>query len=193
MATFQDLVFAFGPENLRYILPFLLVFTIIYAILAKTKILGGDENKKSFNVIVALVMALAFVVPSITGEYAYQNDPVRILNDAIPGVAIVTVAILMVLLVIGAFGKNLDISENKTGGIFAWFGVGAVAAIFLIAAGYIRNLPYWLDWLAYSYNQTLIVSLLVLGIVIWFIVRDPENDTDDDSPGIVDLLDDRDS
>jgi len=192
--AFDQLIYTFGAQNLRYILPFLLVFTVIYAILQKTKILGGeDSNQKSFNVIVALVMALAFVVPSITGQYAYQNDPVRILNSALPGVALTTVAILMVLIVIGAFGKNLDIGQSSTGGIFVWFAIGAVAVIFAIAADLIRNVPYWLTWLTYSYNQTMIVSLLVLGLVIWFIVRDPSDTTDDDDTSIIDLLDDRDA
>lgn len=194
MASFEQLVYALGAENLQYILPFLLVFTIIYAILQKTKILGGDENnQRSFNIIVALVMALAFVVPSITGQYAAQNDPVRILNNALPGVALTTVAILMVLLVVGAFGKNLDIGQSDTGGIFVWFSIGAVAVIFAIAAGLIRNVPYWLEWLTYGYNQTMIVSLLVLGLVIWFIVRDPEPSNNDDDASIGDLIIDRDN
>ena len=184
MVAFQELIRTLGAQNLYYILPFLLVFTILYAILQKTKILGGeDSNQKSFNVIVALVMSLAFVVPSITGQYAAQNDPVRI-----------SVAIIMVLLVVGAFGKNLDIAEGNAGGIFVTFSIGAVAVIFAIAAGWIRNLPYWLDWLRYGYNQTLIVSLLVLGAVIWFIVRDPDPDTsDDDGVSLGDLLTDRDN
>ena len=139
-------------------------------------------------------MSLAFVVPSITGQYAAQNDPVRILNNALPGIALTSVAIIMVLLVVGAFGKNLDIAEGNAGGIFVTFSIGAVAVIFAIAAGWIRNLPYWLDWLRYGYNQTLIVSLLVLGAVIWFIVRDPDPDTsDDDGVSLGDLLTDRDN
>ena len=192
--AFDQLIYTFGAQNLRYILPFLLVFTIIYAILQKTKILGGeDSNQKSFNVIVALVMALAFVVPSITGQYAAQNDPVEILNNALPGVALTTVAILMVLLVIGAFGKNLNIGNSSAGGIFVWFSIGAVAVIFAIAADLIRNVPYWLTWLTYGYNQTMIVSLLVLGAVIWFIVHEPsDNDTSNDSQ-IIELIEDQDS
>lgn len=195
MAAFNQLIRDIGVQNLEYILPFLLVFTIIFAILQKTKILGGeDSNRKSFNVVVALVMALAFVVPSITGQYGYQNDPVRILNNALPGVALVSVAIIMVLLVVGAFGKNLNIQKSSSGGIFVFFSIGAVAVIFAIAAGWIRNVPYWLDWLRYGYNQTMIVSILVLGAVIWFIVRDPDPEpVDDDDTSIIDLLEDKDN
>ena len=38
------------------LLPFLLIFTIVFAVLQKTNILGKD--KKNFNVILALVLAL---------------------------------------------------------------------------------------------------------------------------------------
>jgi hypothetical protein len=195
MVAFEQLIRAIGAQNLYYILPFLLVFTVIFAILQKTKILGGeDSNRKSFNVVVALVMSLAFVVPSITGQYTAQNDPVRILNNALPGIALTSVAIIMVLLVVGAFGKNLNIENGNAGGIFVSFSIGAVALIFAISAGWIRNLPYWLNWLRYGYNQTLIVSLLVLGAVIWFIVRDPNPEpSNDDYITFGDLLEDRDN
>jgi amino acid transporter len=116
------------------------------------------------------------------------------LNNALPGIALTSVAIIMVLLVVGAFGKNLNIENGNAGGIFVWFSIGAVGLIFAISAGWIRNLPYWLDWLRYGYNQTLIVSLLVLGAVIWFIVRDPNPEpSNDDDISFGDLLEDRDS
>ena len=50
-------------------LPFLLIFTLVFAIMQKTKILG--EDKKNFNVIIALVMALLVVIPHITSSYCF--------------------------------------------------------------------------------------------------------------------------
>jgi hypothetical protein len=185
MSAFTDIIYTIGIENLRYILPFLLVFTLVFSVLEKTKILG--EGKKQFNVVVSLVLATAFVVPSITGQYAYQNDPVRILNDALPGVSLVAVAILMVLLTVGVFGKTIDVSKNNVGGVFLFISIAAVATIFGIAAGWFRDVPYWLSFLTNTYNQTLIVSLLVMGGLIYFIVRDPNQQVEEE-PGFFDKL-----
>ena len=48
-------------------LPFLLVFVLVFAVLEKTAVLGAD--KKNFNVIVALVLALATIIPHATSTY----------------------------------------------------------------------------------------------------------------------------
>src|SRR3989338_3319293 len=68
---------------LDFILPFILVFTIVFAVLEKTKILG---EKKNFNVVVALVMGLLFVVPHIVGSYPLGYDPVLVLNATLPSI-----------------------------------------------------------------------------------------------------------
>ena len=179
MSAVEELIYTFGQQNLEYILPFLLTFTVIFAVLQQIKLFG--DNSRRFNVIVALVMATAFVVPSVTNQYQPGNDPVMILNNALPGVAITAVAIIMSLLLVGMFGKRVDIGEgNKASGIFVLFGLGAAATIFAIAAGWFQNIPWWLAPLTYPQNQTMLVSILVFGLVIWFIVRDP---TETQGPG----------
>src|SRR3989338_4699767 len=91
---------------LDFLLPFLLVFTIIYAILSKTKILGEEE--KQFNIIVALVLALLFVVPHMLGTYPLGYDPVAVLNATLPSISLVAVAAIMLLLLMGVFGTDFS-------------------------------------------------------------------------------------
>jgi len=86
------------------LLPFLLIFTIIFAILQKTKILG--EDKKNLSVIVAIVVGLLVVVPHATGRFPANADPVLIINDALPQVSIVLVAVIFLLILIGVFGQD---------------------------------------------------------------------------------------
>lgn len=86
------------------LLPFLLIFTIIFAILQKTKILG--EDKKNLSVIVAIVVGLLVVVPHVTGRFPANSDPVLIINDALPQVSIVLVAVIFLLILIGVFGQD---------------------------------------------------------------------------------------
>ncbi|MBI2133687.1 hypothetical protein HYU11_03320 [Candidatus Woesearchaeota archaeon] len=156
------------------LLPFLLIFTIIYAILNKTKIIG--EGRKNFNVIVALTLSLMVVIPHITGRYPNpQSDPVVIINTAIPNISVIIVAILAVLLIIGIFGKNLDIAGTSLAG---WVGIGAfiaVAWIFGSAAGFFGEgflaLPAFLQD---PDTQALIVMILVFGLIIMFITSERE-------------------
>ena len=75
---------------LDFLLPFLLVFTIIFAILQRTEILGKD--KKNFNVVIALVLALLFIVPHMTGSYPLGYDPVQVINEALPSISLVAIA-----------------------------------------------------------------------------------------------------
>ncbi len=152
------------------LLPFLLLFTIIFAILNKTKIIG--EGRKNFNVMVALTLSLMVVIPHIMGRYSDPTkDPVVIINTAVPNVSIVIVAILMVLLLIGIFGKNLDIAGTSLGG---WVAIGSfivIALIFASAAGWLGSLELP-AFLQDPDTQALVVMILVFGIIIMFITSE---------------------
>jgi len=95
------------------LLPFVLIFTIIFAILQKTDILG--KGKKNLNVALALVISLMVVIPHILQYYPDpQYDPVVIINSAIPNVSIIIVAVVMILLLIGLLGGE----AKWIGGLF---------------------------------------------------------------------------
>ena len=66
------------------VLPFILIFTIVFAVLQKTKIIG--EGKRQFNTIVALVLSLMVVIPHVTGRYPPGQDIILIINQALPQV-----------------------------------------------------------------------------------------------------------
>ena len=72
------------------LLPFIFIFTLIYAALQRTHILGKD--KKIYNATVALIISLMVIIPHIMGRYPASRDPVLILALAIPRVAILLVA-----------------------------------------------------------------------------------------------------
>lgn len=85
-------------------LPFLLIFVVIFAILQKTRILG--EGKKNLNSVVALVVALLVVIQHVTGRFPSNVDPVVIMNNALPQLSLVLVAIVFLLIMIGVFGSE---------------------------------------------------------------------------------------
>ena len=111
-------------------LPFLLVFVVIYAILQKTKILG--EEKKNLSVVVAIVVALLVVVPHVTGRFPANSDPVLIINNALPQVSIVLVAIVFLLVMIGVFGQDYVFLGVTAPG---WITLVSLVAIILIFGG----------------------------------------------------------
>ena len=153
------------------LLPFLLIFTIIFAIFQKSKILGSD--KQNFNVIIALIISLLVVIPHVTGNYPANADPVQIINQAIPNIAVVIVAILMVLMLMGVFGVEFTWAGRVTGGIVI-LALIIVIAIFGKAAAWWGegvSLPWWLSWLEDPNTQTLVVVIIIFGIIIWFITR----------------------
>jgi len=159
-------------DIIEFLVPFLLVFTIVYAVLQKTKILG--DGRKNYNVIIALVMGLAVVVPHFTGMYT-SFDPVYVINSSLPQVSIILVAIVMVLLIIGVFGNEFDIAGTSLAGWVALVAIIIVALIFGSSVGWF-SLPMWLGFLAINPDlQALIVMILIFAVIIWFITKEPKD------------------
>ena len=151
------------------LLPFILIFTIVFAVMQKTKLLG--EGRKNFNVIVALVMALGVVIPHVLGRYPAGGDVVDIMNNALPNVSIILVAILMVMIIVGLFGANIKIAGTTMGGWFTLISLILVGIIFGNAAGWFDI--NWFDRiLPDTDTRNLVVIILVFGIIIAFITND---------------------
>lgn len=114
LEEFVRIVNSWGLRDVM--LPFLLVFVIMFAILAKVRILG--EDKKKYNLIIALVMALMVVIPHVLDRYPDNFNPVDIMNEALPNLSIVIVAALGAVLIIGAFGGQVvQKPAHLTGGV----------------------------------------------------------------------------
>jgi len=156
------------------VLPFVLIFTIVFAFLQKTKILGEDSKK--FNVVIALVMGLAVVFPHVLGYYPADRDIVQIINQALPNVSIVLIAIVMALLIIGVLGKRFELGNGSASGWIALMAFGGIVYIFGNAAHWWDS-PTWLYFLGDSETVTLIVAILIFAIIIWFITKsDPDEE-----------------
>jgi hypothetical protein len=163
------------------ILPFILIFTIVFAVLQKTKILG--EKAKNFNVVIALVMGMSVVVPHVlwgtqsTDPYLSNGfiDIVKVMNNALPNVGVIMVAVLMVLLIFGIWGSKVKLGDNSLSGIIALFAFLSVIFIFGSAADW-WQLPNWLYMLEDPDTQALIITVLVFAIIIWFITKEDQRE-----------------
>ena len=156
------------------LLPFLLIFTIIFAILQKTKILG--EDKKNLSVIVAIVVGLLVVVPHATGRFPANADPVLIINDALPQVSIVLVAVIFLLILIGVFGQDYVFLGVTAPGWITLVSLVAIILIFGGAAG----------WWSGAVGETLqdffgtegiaiFIMLLTFGIIIAWVTSESKD------------------
>lgn len=147
------------------ILPFLLVFTISFAIINKTKILGARRN---VDIIVAFVIAFL----SVRNEFF-----VNLMKSFLPNVAMFMIIILMFLLMLGIFA-----GENKEWTGYFW-GIGFIISLIFILFALLFDytdkyvsFPDWLRDMFYSIDERTKGILLFIGaliIVIWLAVREP--------------------
>src|SRR3989338_4183191 len=166
-ASFTNLAQYFQAYGVMdFLLPFILVFTIVFAVTAK---LALFKEQKQFRVVIALVLALLFVVPHITGTYPLGYDPVQVMNEALPSISLVSVAAIMVLLLMGIFGADFTAAAAPW---IAIVSMGFVVYIFGASLKLWRG-PYDVFFLWSSDVTELMIVLLIFGLVVWFIVKEP--------------------
>ena len=159
------------------LLPFLLIFVVIYAILTKTKILGDD--KKNLNVIIAIVVGLLVVVPHVTGKFAANADPVLIINDALPQVSIVLVAVVFLLVMIGVFGQDYVFLGVSMPGWIALVSFITILIIFGGAAGWWSGqLGYALENFFGTEGIAIFIMLVMFGLIIAWVTSDSKERED---------------
>lgn len=152
-----------------FLLPFLLVFVIVFAVLQRTEILGAD--KKNLNIVLALVLALMFIVPHMTGSYPLGYDPVQVINEALPSVSLVAIAAILLLLLLGIFGGDFAATAMP---------IIAIAAIIFVVYifGATSALNFWraphdiFYWWTPALTELLII-ILVFGLIVYFITKEP--------------------
>lgn len=142
-------------------LPFLLVFSMVFAILEKTKILGSD--KTNINAVVAVVVGLLLVV---------QKGIVEIINLFLPRVSLIMVVILMGLLLIAMVA-----GKEFTGVTGTTFGVAVVLIIISIIIALTAQPGGGPIWLSQADKETLIkigVPLLIFLVVLQIVTAKPK-------------------
>jgi hypothetical protein len=175
MANFADGIIALQQMGVAdVLLPFFLIFTVVFAVLNKTHILGAKADAKKYNIIVALVMGASVIFPHVLGVYPPQSDPVNIINSALPSISVVVIAIVMVMLLLGVFGADLNLAGTSVNAWILFICAGTVIYVFGTSAGYFGNgrFPAWLWFLADPNTQSLLVMVLVFGMIIWFVTKE---------------------
>jgi hypothetical protein len=164
------------------VLPFLLIFVIIFAILEKTLILGKDSEggpNKNINSIVALVVALLFVS---------ANKAVNIISSALPNIALMIVIAVSFLMMLGVFWKTeeFDFKDNESKWYVAFSIIMFIALAFIFMGAY--QISPGVSLLAEVFSsinngtlQSVLIGAVVLGVIIGiiaFVTKKPKGDDD---------------
>ncbi|MDO8508872.1 MAG: hypothetical protein Q7S27_04275 [Nanoarchaeota archaeon] len=146
-----------NPLFVQTILPFLLVFTLIFAVLEKTKILG--EGKRQIDAIVALVIGLIFVSFGGATDIVVRMIPIL-------GIAVVVILIFMIL-----FGFAYQEGDFKmpdglkiTLGILA--GLLVIGMVLILTGG----IDYILGFIYSGSYPGLIMNIILIAVIVGAIV-----------------------
>ncbi|MBS3125053.1 hypothetical protein J4211_02255 [Candidatus Woesearchaeota archaeon] len=173
-------------------IPFILLFSIIFAVLQKIKIFGIDvpaqaatantpaippyrKGDKKINGILAFTISLILAAGHTLRYYPPETDPFIIITTFIPQTGVALVAILLAILLFGFIGLGSPAGVKNNGVVMIFIAIAVVAVLASIIGGiYPAFAP---DWLRFNpMLQAVIVVIAVMGLVIWYITRD-------DTPG----------
>lgn len=163
-----------GAGLIDIILPFALFFAIIFSILQMVKIFKKGENpNKAVNAIVALAISLLMIIPHIINPS--PNDLVNIINNWLPGVGFILIAIVLVFLVSGMLAGGASGQKIMGAEKYAfWVALVLVLITFLVNV-YPHMVKYrYMGWLYIFVNpliQSAIVAIAVFALIIWLVVR----------------------
>ncbi len=156
------------------ILPFLLVFTILFAILEKTKILGVEKqgehtySKKNFNAVVAFAVAF-FVIASA--------KLVSIISEVMANVVLLLILAVSFLLLVGSFAKDEEffLKDSPWVTFFMFFMFIGIVVIFLNALGWLQYIFDLFRFWRAEWASTIIFLLIIVAFIV-YIVREPKHD-----------------
>jgi len=150
------------------ILPFLLVFTIIFAILEKTKIFGVDKfegkdiTKKNINAMVAFVIAFLVIA---------STKLVGIINEVMANVVLLIILGVCFLMLVAIFftDKEFDSMDKLPFLTQLLIGVMAVGlvVIFLNALGWLEFIFALFKNLNADWAASLVFIIIIIGFIVW--------------------------
>lgn len=147
---------------LEVLVPFVLIFTILFAVLSKINLLG----EKRFNALVALAITLTTIVPHIMGTYPPGMDVIVIINSALPETVLLIVGIVLLMIMLGlVFGEWPE--KTPLAGIAAIISAIILIGIFLSNIIEIPILSYISPEV-----QTLLIVLIVFGLIFLYVTHD---------------------
>jgi len=132
-----------------YVLPFILIFAVVYAILDKVEVF---EGKNSLNMVIALAVGLL----------ALQFEFVPLFfSEIFPRAGIAISVLLVALILAGAF---IDWKDEKKRWHWIFFGLAAIAFLLVIANSFAAFSFFGSGWWD-DYGSAIIVLVVLIALV----------------------------
>lgn len=143
------------------VLVFLLVFTLVFAVLQKSKILG--DGKSQIDALIALAIGLMVV----TVGYATS-----LIRQLVPFLAVSLVIILVFLLLVGIFFKAGEF--KLSGGVITAFGILAFIAVVIAVISFSGGWALIEKYISGTQGGQIfsnVVLLAVVGAAVWIVIK----------------------
>ncbi len=180
VTQFRNIILFFQDLGIYdVVLPFLLVFTIVFAILEKTKVFGTDKvgdvsySKKNLNAMTAFVISFLVVASS---------KIVAIINESLAKVVLLLLISICFLMLVGSFMQERPEGFFLEGGwktFFIFFMFFGLAIVFLTSvtndAGFTWWEVFW-DYVINNWDSTVVGSIALVIVIVafmFFITRSP--------------------
>lgn len=162
------------------VLPFLLIFTLVYAILEKTKIFGTEKidgrelSRKNLNGMIAFVMAF-FVVAS--------TRLVALINEVLANTVLLLLLSICFLMLAGSFhsGKEEFFLTKNWRNFFMILMFVGIVLIFLNALGWLQIIYTSLFFQFDTVIVSSIVFVLIIVLFIFYVTKSPKESKDKDT------------
>lgn len=182
-STFREILLFFNKIGVYdVVLPFLLVFTIVFAILEKTKVFGQEDvegrklTRKNINAMVAFVIAFLVIASS---------QLVEIITTVSSWMVILLMLSILFMILVGSFWKEGEgvFLEKGWRSLFMIIMFVGIVVIFLEAIKTESGEPwleYMFNYVVNNFTSTAVASIILILIMIgmvWVVIREPTRHT----------------
>jgi len=142
-----------------YVLPFLLIFALVFGILSSMKIF---RENRGVDAVIALVVALM----------ALQFDFVPVFfSQVFPRMGVALAAVLVILIVAGFF-----VNPKQAWQMYIFLGIGVIAAIAVVVSTF-QNVGFYSSYWIYQYlpEVALLIAVIIIVLIVTQVIKtDPE-------------------
>ena len=162
MGTFDELFNTLGEAGFfTYLLPFVVMFAISFALLERVKIFGSSARK--INGIVAIAMVFLFL------HNTYLLD---LFHRLVPNVSFILLAVLLGLLILGIFAGE----HTQWSGVLLFLAFLFSLASIITAAVYPNLGEGYANWYSFlndldSGTKATIFGVIIIALILYFTLR----------------------
>ncbi len=145
------------------VLPFILIFGVVFALLQQIKIFGDGDAGKKYNTIIALAISLLITVPHALNPRA--DDAISIIQRFLPEFVFLALALLLVIMLLG-----MVVATPQTKGLITGIlGVLAVGYLVLTILGAVTRISLPFTFLWDPNFLSIIIIILNFGGVVYYV------------------------